>query len=73
MPRASTAWTVATVMAAAVCVADAQAPDAVAAAPDIHRLVVDNPYVRVLETRFRAGQRVTLHAHSARVVVVLNG
>jgi quercetin dioxygenase-like cupin family protein len=59
-------------MAAAVCVANAQAPDAVAVAPDIHRQVVDNPYVRVLETRFRAGQQVRLHAHPARIVVVLN-
>jgi quercetin dioxygenase-like cupin family protein len=52
--------------------ADAQSPDAVGAAPEIHRVVVDNQYVRVLETRFTAGQRVLLHAHPARVVVALN-
>lgn len=53
-------------------VGPAHSADAVIAAPEIHRVVVDNSYVRVLETRFAAGRVVPLHAHPARVVVVLS-
>ena len=49
-----------------------QAPDAVAVAPDIHRVIVENQYVRVLETRLRPGQQVAMHSHPARVVVALD-
>jgi quercetin dioxygenase-like cupin family protein len=49
-----------------------QAADPVAVAPEIHRVVVDNPRVRILETRFVAGHTVSAHAHPARVVVVLS-
>jgi len=49
-----------------------QAADAVAAAPEIHRVVVDNPHVRILETRFVARHTVSAHAHPPRVVVVLS-
>lgn len=55
---------------ASVC--SAQRVDPVAADPEIHRIAVDNSYVRVLETRFAAGHIVPLHAHPARVVVVLS-
>jgi quercetin dioxygenase-like cupin family protein len=72
MAKSSIAWTAAAVLVAALCTADAQSSDAVAVAPDIHRVVVDNQYVRVLETRFRPGQRVALHSHPARVIVVLD-
>jgi quercetin dioxygenase-like cupin family protein len=50
----------------------AQSADPVTAAPEIHRVVVDNSYVRVLETRFAAGHPVASHVHPARVVVVLS-
>ena len=72
MAKSFVPWVTAAVLAAAVGTPEAQSPDAVAAAPEIHRVVVDNQYVRVLETRFVAGQRVTVHAHPARVVVVLD-
>ncbi len=49
-----------------------KAADAVAAAPEIHRVVVDNPHVRILETRFVPGHTAPTHAHPARIVVVLS-
>lgn len=49
-----------------------QAADAVAIAPEIHRVVVDNPHVRILETRFVTGHTVSAHAHPAWVVVGLS-
>jgi len=50
----------------------AQGTDAVAVAPEIHRIVLDNLYVRVLETRFHPGSIVPMHSHPGRVVVVLS-
>src|SRR5262245_25880708 len=49
----------------------AQSPDAVTAAPETHRVVVENQYVRVLETRLVANQSIPTHSHPARVTVVL--
>ena len=37
--------------------------DAVTAAPEHHRILLDNPTVRVLETRITPGQTVPLHTH----------
>lgn len=37
--------------------------DAVIAAPEHHRVLLDNPSVRVLETRIAPGQTVRLHTH----------
>jgi quercetin dioxygenase-like cupin family protein len=37
--------------------------DAVAAAPDHHRLAMENEHVRVLETRIEPGESVALHTH----------
>src|SRR5882724_11603118 len=37
--------------------------DAVTAAPDHHRLAMENDQVRVLETRIEPGQTVALHTH----------
>ncbi|MFI5384586.1 MAG: cupin domain-containing protein [Fimbriimonadales bacterium] len=37
--------------------------DAMAAAPDYHRLAMENEAVRVLETRIEPGETVRLHTH----------
>ncbi len=37
--------------------------DAVAAAPEHHRVLLENAAVRVLETRIEPGERVRLHTH----------
>lgn len=37
--------------------------DALCAAPDHHRLVLENDAVRVLETRIEAGETVPVHTH----------
>ena len=37
--------------------------DAVAAAPDHHRVLLENDHVRVLETIIRPGEQTALHTH----------
>src|SRR5215471_16271236 len=37
--------------------------DAVVAAPEHHRILLDNPSVRVLETKIEPGETVSLHTH----------
>lgn len=37
--------------------------DAMAAAPDHHRVLFENDRVRVLDTRLQAGDRTPVHAH----------
>jgi len=37
--------------------------DALTAAPDHHRLLMENERVRVLDTRIRAGERTPVHTH----------
>lgn len=37
--------------------------DAVAAAPDHHRVIFENEHVRVLDTRIEAGDTVPVHTH----------
>ena len=56
---------------ASAAAASAQS-DAVAVAPEVHRVVIENAFVRVLETRFAAGHPVPSHTHRRRVVVVLS-
>ena len=37
--------------------------DAVAAAPEHHRVIFENEYVRVLDSRIKPGETVPLHTH----------
>jgi len=37
--------------------------DALIAAPDHHRLIFENEYVRVLDTRIEPGERTPVHTH----------
>ncbi len=37
--------------------------DALAAAPDYHRVLLENDHVRVLEVRIKPGQTVPVHTH----------
>lgn len=47
--------------------------DAMQAAPDVHRVLLENDRVRVLEYRLRPGDRGDLHAHPDNVVYHLEG
>lgn len=38
--------------------------DAIKAAPDHHRLVLENEFVRVLDTRIEPGDKTPVHTHS---------
>lgn len=37
--------------------------DAAAAAPDHHRVILENEHVRVLDTRIEPGEKVPVHTH----------
>ena len=43
--------------------ANADALDAMAAAPDHHQVILENEHVRVLDTRLAAGERTPIHSH----------
>lgn len=45
--------------------------DPVVISPDTHRVVIDNPYVRVLEVRVVQGQKVGMHSHPANAIISL--
>ena len=47
------------------------AGDAVSVAPDHYKVLFENDRVRVLETRYGAGQTSTLHSHPDLVAVAL--
>ena len=47
------------------------AGDAVSVAPDQYKVLFENDRVRVLETRYGAGQTSNLHAHPDLVAVAL--
>lgn len=49
-----------------------KARDVTELSPDTHRVVVENAYVRVLEIRVGAGQKVPMHYHPANVGVNLS-
>lgn len=42
---------------------DIRALDAVAAAPEHHRVIFENDHVRVLDTRIKPGETVPVHSH----------
>ena len=50
----------------------AQIPDALQAAPDVYKLLMENDRVRVLDVRVKPGQKTKLHSHPDRVVYVLS-
>jgi quercetin dioxygenase-like cupin family protein len=51
----------------------APAQDPVAAAPDHHRVLLENEHVRVLEVRVKPGERVPTHAHPEYAAYVVTG
>jgi beta-alanine degradation protein BauB len=47
--------------------------DAIAIAPHIHKVLIDNERVRVLEINISPGVNAALHKHPDNVLVVLEG
>lgn len=47
-----------------MCAAAPESLDALAAAPDHHRLLLENAAVRVLDTRIAPGERTPIHTHT---------
>ncbi len=50
----------------------AKIPDALVGAPRAYRLLMENDRVRVLDVRFKPGEKATLHSHPDHVVYVLS-
>ncbi len=50
----------------------ARFPDALQAAPDVYKLLMENERVRVLEVRLGPGKKTKMHSHPDRVVYVLS-
>ncbi len=50
----------------------AQIPDALQAAPNVYKLLMENDRVRVLDVRVKPGEKTKLHSHPDRVVYVLS-
>lgn len=48
-------------------------PDAVTAAPEVHRVLLENPTFRVLDVRVPPGAKTALHAHPENVSYILKG
>lgn len=49
-----------------------QIPDAIQAAPDVYKVLMENDRVRVLDVKVKPGKRTKLHSHPDRVVYVLS-
>ncbi|MCX9084677.1 MAG: cupin domain-containing protein [Candidatus Methanoperedens sp.] len=47
-------------------------PDAIEAAPNVYKLLMENDRVRVLDVRVKPGEKTKLHTHPDRVVYVLS-
>ena len=47
--------------------------DAVSVAPHLHKIILENDKVRVLDVVVRPGEKAEMHTHPANVSVVLNG
>ena len=47
--------------------------DAVAVAPHMYRVVLENDRVRVLEARAKPGDRADMHSHPAGVAITIAG
>ncbi len=50
----------------------AQIPDALQAAPNVYKLLMENDRVRVLDVRVKPGEKTKMHCHPDRVVYVLS-
>jgi quercetin dioxygenase-like cupin family protein len=50
----------------------AQIPDALQAAPNVYKLLMENDRVRVLYVQAKPGEKTKLHSHPDRVVYVLS-
>ncbi len=50
----------------------AQIPDALQAAPNVYKLLMENDRVRVLDVRVKPGEKTKIHSHTDRVVYVLS-
>jgi quercetin dioxygenase-like cupin family protein len=50
----------------------AQIPDALKAAPNVYKLLMENDRVRVLDVRVKPGEKTKIHSHPDRVVYVLS-
>ncbi|VVB90312.1 Uncharacterised protein [uncultured archaeon] len=50
----------------------AQIPDALQAAPDVYKLLMENDRVRVLDVRVKPGEKTKMHSHPERVVYALS-
>ena len=50
----------------------AKIPDALQAAPDVYKLLMENDRVRVLDVRIKPGEKTKMHSHPDRVVYVLS-
>jgi quercetin dioxygenase-like cupin family protein len=48
------------------------AQDAVKTAPNVYRMVTDNPRVRVLEANFKPGDKVAVHSHPDHLFYMLS-
>ena len=48
-------------------------PDAVAAAPEVHTVLLENATFRVLDVRVPPGAKTAMHAHPENVSYVLKG
>jgi len=44
-------------------------PDATVIDPDYHNVVLENEYVRVLESRAAPGAKTHMHSHPSRIIV----
>ncbi len=50
----------------------AQIPDALQAAPNVYKLLMENDRVRVLDVRVKPGEKTKMHSHPDRVVYILS-
>lgn len=57
------------VLAASACAQAADFPDATVLDPDYHKVVLENEYVRVLESRASPGAKSHMHSHPPRIIV----
>ncbi len=45
--------------------------DALKAAPDVYSLIMENERIRVLNVKFKPGQKAVMHSHPDHVIYVL--
>ena len=49
-----------------------QVSDALEAASNVYKLIMENDRVRVLDARFKPGEKAAMHMHPDHVVYILN-